>query len=148
MSCHAPLRGVAEAAEAIPDRTSYAEMGRITDHVTSTIARRYAQGIPVVQWPGVDLLRLARIDGDLRRAIIAYLEEAPAVIGDASLVIADLCAEAEASGALATEVRRALADGVLTAREIDSVLERLEERQAADAALARDLRAKRKAARV
>lgn len=147
MNARPALRGIAEAAESLRDRTSAAELARLTDHATSTITRRDASGLPVAQWPGLDLLQLARIDADLRRAVIAYLEHAPVVSGDSGRVIEDLCAEAECSGALASEIRRPLADGKLTAQEIDGILTRLDSRQRADAALARDLRAQRRGVR-
>lgn len=141
------LRAIAEAAEACRDRLAAAEIGRLTEHATSTITRREASALPVAQWPALDVLRLARVDGDLRKAIIGYLEHQPALVGDPSSVVHDLCVEAQASAALSIEVRQSLADGVLTGREIDLILARIDERRKADETLARDLRAQLRSVR-
>jgi hypothetical protein len=139
------LLAVGEAAQALRDRVSPTELGRLVERPCSTITRREA--LEVLDWPARDVLRLARADDRLGQAVVDYLLDRPRPLGDGRQIGADLAAEITSAGLVHSVAMHALADGRLNARELDDICAAVEvERRNLDT-LARDCAAAQQAYR-
>ena len=149
MSQHATsdLSAVAQVLEDLRlVRLSMTEIAKTTGHATSAITRDRVNKA-VIDWPARDVLLLARANADARTAVSAFINNQVVPSGDDRRVPSDLITEAVDSGAVGSRIREAMADGELSCRDIDGIVDALERRTRDDSQLISDLFKLRKRAR-
>jgi hypothetical protein len=127
--CERELQGVLDAHSAV-------ELGNRLGHAGQTITRR---GCEIRNWPADELMDLASDNVDLRTAVIDLLNDQFEAPGQAHRVVPELFQFLNQHGEDVAELSKALADGLIDAREARIIRKRRAERRIFEEQLDRDL---------